>query len=54
MKDIRSKEIEKLKGNREFSRSLFGWTLEGVPRKPEDDPGFPKRTPKPESARPND
>jgi hypothetical protein len=54
MKHIRTKEMEKLKEDREFSRSLFGWMLGGAPREPDDDLELPKRVPKPESARPND
>jgi hypothetical protein len=54
MKHIRNKEVEKLKEDREFSRSLFGWTLGGAPREPDDDLGLPIRAPKPESAKPND
>ena len=54
MKHIRSKELEKLKEDQEFSRSLFGWTLDGTPREPSDDLGLPMKAPKPESAKPND
>lgn len=54
MKHIRNKEMEKLKEDRQFSRSLFGWTLDGAPRKPDDDLGLPKMVPKSDSTKPND
>lgn len=54
MKHIRTKEMEKLKKDREFSRSLFGWPFEGVPIEPDDDLGLPKRAPKPESTEHDD
>jgi hypothetical protein len=46
--------MEKLKEDREFSRSLFGWTLGGAPREPEDDLGLPKKASEPGSTKPND
>ena len=53
IKHIRSKEVEKLKEDREFSRSLFGWTLGDEPREL-DDLGLTKSAPTPELGRPND
>src|SRR6185437_14461788 len=52
IKHIRTKEMEKLKENRESNLSLFGW-LYGS-RESEDDLGLPKRPPQPESAQPNE
>ena len=54
LKHIRTEEMEKLKEDREFSESLFGWALGGAQREPDDDLGLSPRVPKPESARPND
>jgi 20S proteasome alpha/beta subunit len=54
MKHIRAKEMEKLKEDREFSRSLFCGMLGSTLSEPEDDLGLPKRAAKPESAHPND
>jgi 20S proteasome alpha/beta subunit len=54
MKHLRNKEVEKLKEDREFNRSLFGWTLDGALREPDDDLGLPKKVPKPGQSKPND